>query len=123
LPPVPEDESFLICTSSSLLITISIGRSGCLLALSTVGRLITLGVISGAVTMKMISSTSMTSMKGTMLISFIVRRPRPRGAPPGISVTRRALRPQVALQDVGDLLDEGFQLDGYAVDVAGEAVV
>ena len=37
-----------------------------------------LGAISGAVTMKMISSTSITSMKGTMLISLMVRRPRPR---------------------------------------------
>jgi hypothetical protein len=35
-----------------------------------------LGVIMGAVTMKMISSTSITSMKGTMLISEMVRRPR-----------------------------------------------
>ena len=33
-------------------------------------------VISGAVTMKMISSTSITSMNGTMLISFIERRRR-----------------------------------------------
>ncbi len=32
----------------------------------------------GAVTMKMISSTSMTSMYGTTLISPISRRPRPR---------------------------------------------
>jgi hypothetical protein len=34
--------------------------------------------MSGAVTMKMIKSTSITSMKGTMLISLMVRRPRPR---------------------------------------------
>jgi hypothetical protein len=31
----------------------------------------------GAVTMKMMSSTSITSMKGTMLISFIERRRLP----------------------------------------------
>jgi hypothetical protein len=33
----------------------------------------TLVEINGAVTMKMINSTSITSMKGTMLISFMVR--------------------------------------------------
>jgi hypothetical protein len=32
----------------------------------------------GAVTMKIIKSTNITSMKGTMLISLMVRRPRPR---------------------------------------------
>jgi hypothetical protein len=36
-------------------------------------------VISGAVTMKMISSTSITSMNGTMLISFIGAAARRRG--------------------------------------------
>jgi hypothetical protein len=44
--------------------------------LPTVGTSIMPVVISGAVTMKMISSTSITSMNGTMLISFIVRRRR-----------------------------------------------
>ena len=34
----------------------------------------------GAVTMKMMSSTSITSMKGTMLISFMERRLRLRDA-------------------------------------------
>jgi hypothetical protein len=34
----------------------------------------TLVEIKGAVTMKMINSTSMTSIKGTILISFMVRR-------------------------------------------------
>ena len=53
-------------------------RGRCL-ALPTLGRSITPVVISGAVTMKMISSTSITSMNGTMLISFIVRRRRGRG--------------------------------------------
>jgi hypothetical protein len=43
-----------------------------------------LGVIMGAVTMKIISSTNITSMKGTMLISLMVRRPRPREETAGI---------------------------------------
>ena len=43
-----------------------------------------LGVIMGAVTMKMISSTSITSMKGTILISEMVRRPRFREEGDGI---------------------------------------
>jgi hypothetical protein len=47
--------------------------SGALAALPTLGTSITLVEIKGAVTMKMIKSTSMTSMKGTMLISFMVR--------------------------------------------------
>jgi hypothetical protein len=42
------------------------------------GKSMTLGEINGAVTMKMINKTSITSMKGTMLISLMVRRPRPR---------------------------------------------
>ena len=48
--------------------------SGRCLALPTLGRSTTPVVISGAVTMKMISSTSITSMNGTMLISLIERR-------------------------------------------------
>jgi hypothetical protein len=47
-------------------------------ALPTLGRSTTPAVMSGAVTMKMINSTSMTSMNGTMLISLIVRRRGPR---------------------------------------------
>ena len=52
----------------------SITRSGCCLLLPTDGRSTRPVVISGALTMKMISSTSITSMNGTMLISLIVRR-------------------------------------------------
>jgi hypothetical protein len=37
-----------------------------------------LGLIMGAVAMKMMSNTSITSMKGTMLISLMVRLARPR---------------------------------------------
>src|SRR6476469_2992679 len=119
------------CSLSSFATSTSITWSGLRAAVPTLGRSIRLGVISGAVTMKMISSTSMTSMNGTMLISLIVRRPRPRAATPGISEPRgrcarrgrRRVRAEVALQDVGELLDEGLQADGDAVDVAGEAVV
>ena len=84
----------VVASSSSLTVTVLSGvlsssesslptmtwmiRSGCLGALPTLGKSIMLGAISGAVTMKMIRSTSITSMKGTMLISLMVRRPRPR---------------------------------------------
>ena len=90
-------------------------------------------VMSGAVTMKMISSTSMTSMNGTMLISLIVRPARAAVDDGGHRVVlqrdgRRAARGAgiaagVALQDVRELLDEALELDRDAVDVAGEAVV
>jgi len=43
-------------------------------------------VIMGAVTMKIINNTSITSMKGTMLISLMVRRPRPREETAGMCV-------------------------------------
>src|SRR5690606_22180229 len=42
--------------------------------LPTEGTFTELGVSIGAVTMKMMSSTSITSMNGTMLISFMERR-------------------------------------------------
>src|SRR5690606_15854511 len=100
----------------------------------------------GALTMKMISSTSITSMNGTMLISLRVRlrRPPPRalssaiacpflfgcrcsaaGAGPARGIEARLAghqRRRIARQDVGELLDEGLHLDGDAVDVAGKAV-
>ena len=44
-------------------------------ALPTLGSSTRPVVISGAVTMKMISNTSITSMNGTMFISAIARRP------------------------------------------------
>src|SRR5665647_2238922 len=101
--------------------------SGCFAALPTLGKLIMLGEIKGAVTMKMISSTSITSMKGTMLISLMVRRPRPRLTTNAmiklLSVSRGRLRADVALQDVGKLFNESLQLDGDAVNIAGKAVV
>src|SRR5574343_1501233 len=106
---------------------------GGLAPLPTLGTSTTPGVSMGAVTMKMMSNTSITSMKGTMLISFIERRRLPlreamvgmRGSLRG-SVARGAVgrvRAQVALQDVGELLDEGLLVDGHAVDVARKAVV
>ncbi len=66
----------------------SITDGGRCLALPIDGRSTTPVVISGALTMKMISSTSMTSMNGTMLISLIERRPRPRPTTPGIAAQR-----------------------------------
>src|ERR1035437_487853 len=86
-----------------------------------------LGVMRGAVTMKMISSTSITSMKGTMLISLMVRRPRPRLTTVAmvklLSVSRGRLCAHIALQDVGKLFDESLQLDRNAVNIACKAVV
>jgi hypothetical protein len=57
-----------------------------LAALPTLGKSTMLGVIMGAVTMKIINNTSITSMKGTMLISLMVRRPRPREETAGMCV-------------------------------------
>mmetsp|Transcript_53114 Transcript_53114/g.124167 ORF Transcript_53114/g.124167 Transcript_53114/m.124167 type:complete len:360 (-) Transcript_53114:2717-3796(-) len=95
--------------------------SGCWRLLPTLGRSTRPVVISGALTMKMMSSTSITSMNGTMLISFIVRRRRPL---PRLMVAAMSVHlGGVALQDVGELLDEGLQRDRAAVDLAREAVV
>ena len=65
------------------------GLAGCAAALPTFGRAIMLGVMSGAVTMKIISSTSITSMKGTILISLMVRRPRPRELMAGMASVQK----------------------------------
>src|SRR5574337_1863756 len=114
---------------SSFSITIWITSGGRASGLPTLGSWIRLGEISGAVTMKMISSTSITSMNGTMLISLMVRRPRrwARGARAGIvrasSVAGGRMAAQVAVQDVRELLDEGLELDRDAVDVVREPVV
>src|SRR3989344_2360780 len=131
------------CSSESS--TTSTTFSGACLALPMLGRSTTPDGSRGALTMKMISSTSITSMKGTMLISLRVRRRRP---PPralssaisqapsahrvgtGQTARHRGLghgcggqRGRVTRQDVGELFHEGLHLDGDAVDVAGEAVV
>ena len=66
-----------------------------------------------------------------MLISLIVRRREPVRRLSGQAVAglsergrgRRGHLARVALQDVGELLDEGLQLDRDAVDVARETVV
>src|SRR5438067_3090817 len=83
-------------------------------AFSTVGRSITAGVISGAVTMKMTSSTSITSTYGTMLISCI--GPRRRSA--GISSSHR-----LAVEDVRELLHEALEAIAEALDVVRVAVI
>ena len=83
-------------------------------ALPTLGRSTVPVVMSGAVTMKMISSTSITSMNGTMLISLMVRRRLPRWpmrAWRGGSARRAGSGAGVALQDVRELLDEALELD------------
>src|SRR6195952_667028 len=113
------------CSSAPTITSMTDG--GRCLALPIEGRSTTPVVISGAVTMKMISSTSMTSMNGTMLISLIVRRRAPRPRTAGMSGARdrrrRGHRAGVSLQDVRELLDEALELAGDAVDVASESVV
>src|SRR5947207_2752680 len=83
-------------------------------AFSTVGRSITAGVMSGAVTMKITSSTSITSTYGTMLISCI--GPRRRSA--GISLPHR-----LAMQDVRELFHEALEPVADALDVVRVAVI
>src|SRR5690606_32115704 len=79
---------------------------------------------SGAVTMKMMSSTSITSTKGVMLISAMGWRlaPLARGgwivaAISGLPVI------QAAGEDGRELVHEGLQPVGVAVHVGGELVV
>src|SRR5262249_46195292 len=75
-----------IFTDSSEPTTTSITCSGRCLLLPTEGRSTSPVVMSGALTMKMMSSTSITSMNGTMLISLIVRRrPLPRWLTAGMA--------------------------------------
>src|SRR5688572_5151539 len=84
----------------------------------------------GAVTMKMISSTSITSTSGITLISASVvetRRPRPRGAPPlGIGRTfgipQRLLR-EVPFGDVQKFQGEVVQVRGVPLYLGREVVV
>src|SRR5690606_15763078 len=74
-----------------------------------------------AVTMKMISSTSITSMYGTTLISPISRRRR---LPSAMSVsTRAAARGNIALQDRRELLHERVVAQFEAAGLVGVAVV
>src|SRR5262245_60291116 len=93
--------------------------------LPTVGRSMTPGFTSGAVTMKMTSSTSITSTYRTMLIWFMRRRARIALGPGGGLVVRRGRQPRLrlALEGVGELLHEALEADREAVDVVREAVV
>src|SRR5712691_2061159 len=75
----------------------------------------TAGVTSGAVTMKITSSTSMTSTYGTMLMSCIGPRLRRRA---GMSLLHR-----LAMEDVGELLHEALEAIAQALDVVRVAVV
>src|SRR2546426_3180197 len=94
---------------------ISIGTTRGWLALSTVGRSMMAGVTSGAVTMKITSSTSMTSTYGTMLMSCIGPRLRRRAG--------MALLHRLAMEDVGELLHEALEAVAQALDVVRVAVV
>src|SRR4029453_13638538 len=85
------------------------------LALPTVGRSITDGVMRGAVTMKITSSTSITSMYGTTLISCIGLRLRRN---PGMRLLHR-----LAVENVGELFHEALEAVGEALDVVRIAVV
>src|SRR3989442_7256261 len=73
------------------------------------------GVTSGAVTMKITSSTSMTSTYGTMLMSCIGPRLRCRAG--------MALFHRLAMEDVGELLHEALEAVAQALDVVRVAVV
>src|SRR3954451_13068643 len=95
-----------------LVIRISIGSTGVVSLLPTDGRAISPGVIRGAVTMKMTSSTSITSMYGTTLIWLMAFRGR-----------RIGVASALALQDVAELFDEGVEAGGEAIEVVRVAVI
>src|SRR3984885_3210872 len=108
---------------SALILTTTGGVCSCGAALPTVGRLMMDGETSGAVTMKMTSSTSITSMYGTTLMSDMARRGLPRMleriGPPAILNSLVSL----TLQDVRELFDKRFEADREAVDIVCVAVV
>src|SRR5476649_786119 len=108
---------------SALILTTTGGVCSCGAALPTVGRLMMEGETSGAVTMKMTSSTSITSMYGTTLMSDMARLELPRMleriGPPAILNSLVSL----TLQDVRELFDKRFEADGEAVDIVCVAVV
>src|SRR5467141_3023180 len=99
----------------SALTKLSSGTTRGWLALSTVGRSMMAGVTSGAVTMKITSSTSMTSTYGTMLMSCIGPRLRRRAG--------MALLHRLAMEDVGEFLHEALEAVAQALDVVRVAVV
>ena len=87
--------------SHSVMSLRSVTSSGCAGAVSllpTDGSSISPGMTSGAVTMKITSSTSITSMYGTTLIWLIDLRAR--------RIVIEARRTTLALQDVRELFDE-----------------
>src|SRR5580698_2993374 len=89
----------------------------------TVGKLTIDGATSGAVTMKITSSTSITSIYGTTLMSAIARRVR---LPRMLDDEEPAMvcsLVRLALQDVRELFDEGLEADREAVDIVSVAVV
>src|SRR5512143_3710899 len=93
----------------------SSGCAGVCDVLPTLGSSTWAGVMKGAVTMKITSSTSITSIIGTTLIWATCLRVR--------AMTLRGLGRDLPLQDVGDLLHEAFHAVREAVDVVRVAVV
>src|SRR5258707_7516910 len=105
---------------SARMLTITGGVCCCGAAPPTVGRLTIDGATSGAVTMKITSNTSITSMYGTTLMSDIARRERPPRMLDRIGVPAIAQFPlsvSLPLQDVREFFDEGLEADRQAVDV------
>src|SRR4051812_25819477 len=97
----------------------SIGCTGGSDVLPTCGSSICPGLMSGAVTMKMTSSTSITSIYGTTLISFIRRCLLRRS----VNMYQRPASVDLPLQNVGELFHEGIEADRKPVYVYGETVV
>src|SRR5262245_55284425 len=98
------------------MITSSGASGGCAL-FATLGSSTSPGVISGAVTMKITSSTSITSTYGTTLIWFMNCLRRRIGR-----AFRRSAR-RLPLQDVRELLHEALEPHCQAFDVVRVAVV
>src|SRR5512138_935193 len=101
--------------SPDSLMTISSGCDGVCEVLPTLGRSTCAGLMKGAVTMKITSSTSITSIIGTTLIWATCLRVR--------AMALRGLRCHLPLQDVGELLHEAFHAVRETVDDVGVAVV
>src|ERR1700722_8920486 len=108
---------------SALMLTTTGGVCSCGAAFPTVGKLMIEGETSGAVTMKMTSSTSMTSIYGTTLMSAMARRELPRMleriGPPAIVNSLMCL----ALQNVREFFDESLEANGEPVDIVSVTVV
>src|SRR5690606_38667817 len=100
---------------------------------AVLGRSIgTPAVIIGAATMKMISSTSITSTMGVTLISLITalplrrrRRPPPPSAPPVLAPMAMLTAPrfELAAQNGGEFIREPLQPPGHLGRVGAELVV